>query len=99
MPVQVLVVEDEPAIQELVAVHLEHAGHVGDHLVEVRVGVGAVGFGHLLRARQVQKCGIVNQQSRFLRGEVVCRPKLAILWQEEAAYHWADNFMPGRHLL
>lgn len=28
MPVQVLVVEDEPAIQELLAVHLEHAGYV-----------------------------------------------------------------------
>ncbi len=27
MPVQVLVVEDEPAIQELLAVHLEHAGY------------------------------------------------------------------------
>ena len=27
MPVNVLVVEDEPAIQELIAVNLEHAGH------------------------------------------------------------------------
>ena len=33
MPVNVLVVEDEPAIQELIAVNLEHAGH---HVIRAR---------------------------------------------------------------
>src|SRR3989337_229485 len=33
MPARILVVEDEPAIQELVAINLEHAGH---HVLRAR---------------------------------------------------------------
>ena len=45
MPVQVLVVEDEPAIQELVAVHLEHAGHA------VMQALDAERAAHMIRER------------------------------------------------
>jgi two-component system phosphate regulon response regulator PhoB len=39
MAVKVLVVEDEPAIQELIAVNLEHAGH---HVIRARDAEGAL---------------------------------------------------------
>ena len=41
MPVNVLVVEDEPAIQELIAVNLEHAGH---HVTRARDAEAALGL-------------------------------------------------------
>jgi len=41
MTVNILVVEDEPAIQELIAVNLEHAGH---HVIRVRDAEGALGI-------------------------------------------------------
>ena len=40
MAVTVLVVEDEPAIQELIAVNLEHAGH---HVVRAKDAETALG--------------------------------------------------------
>ena len=39
MPVNILVVEDEPAIQELIAVNLEHAGH---HAIRSKDAEGAL---------------------------------------------------------
>jgi len=39
MPVNILVVEDEPAIQELIAVNLEHAGH---HVIRSKDAEGAL---------------------------------------------------------
>ena len=41
MPANILVVEDEPAIQELIAVNLEHAGH---HVIRARDAEGALGI-------------------------------------------------------
>ncbi len=41
MAVNILVVEDEPAIQELIAVNLEHAGH---HVIRARDAEGALGI-------------------------------------------------------
>lgn len=41
MAVNILVVEDEPAIQELIAVNLEHAGH---HVIRARDAESALGF-------------------------------------------------------
>jgi two-component system phosphate regulon response regulator PhoB len=41
MPVNVLVVEDEPAIQELIAVNLEHAGH---HVTRAKDAEAALGL-------------------------------------------------------
>jgi len=41
MAVNILVVEDEPAIQELIAVNLEHAGH---HVIRTRDAEGALGI-------------------------------------------------------
>ena len=41
MPVNILVVEDEPAIQELIAVNLQHAGH---HVIRARDAEGALGI-------------------------------------------------------
>ncbi|MBS0335887.1 MAG: phosphate regulon transcriptional regulator PhoB [Proteobacteria bacterium] len=41
MAVNILVVEDEPAIQELIAVNLEHAGH---HVIRARDAETALGF-------------------------------------------------------
>ena len=41
MAVNVLVVEDEPAIQELIAVNLEHAGH---HVTRAKDAEGALGL-------------------------------------------------------
>ncbi len=39
MPANILVVEDEPAIQELIAVNLEHAGH---HVIRSKDAEGAL---------------------------------------------------------
>ena len=41
MPATVLIVEDEPAILELIAVNLEHAGH---HVIRARDAEGALGI-------------------------------------------------------
>ncbi len=41
MAMNILVVEDEPAIQELIAVNLEHAGH---HVIRARDAEGAAGI-------------------------------------------------------
>lgn len=41
MPANILLVEDEPAIQELIAVNLEHAGH---HVIRARDAEGALGI-------------------------------------------------------
>jgi two-component system phosphate regulon response regulator PhoB len=41
MPANILVVEDEPAIQELIAVNLEHAGH---HVIRAKDAEGALGL-------------------------------------------------------
>ncbi len=41
MPANILVVEDEPAIQELIAVNLEHAGH---HVIRASDAEGALGI-------------------------------------------------------
>ena len=41
MPANILLVEDEPAIQELIAVNLEHAGH---HVVRAKDAEGALGI-------------------------------------------------------
>jgi two-component system phosphate regulon response regulator PhoB len=41
MPVNILVVEDEPAIQELIAVNLEHAGH---HVIRSKDAEAALGI-------------------------------------------------------
>ena len=41
MAVNILVDEDEPAIQELIAVNLEHAGH---HVIRARDAEGALGI-------------------------------------------------------
>ena len=41
MAVNILVVEDEPAIQELIAVNLEHAGH---HIIRARDAEAALGL-------------------------------------------------------
>ena len=41
MPANILVVEDEPAIQELIAVNLEHAGH---HVIRSNDAEGALGI-------------------------------------------------------
>ncbi|MGH8687771.1 MAG: phosphate regulon transcriptional regulator PhoB [Burkholderiales bacterium] len=40
MPVNILLVEDEPAIQELIAVNLEHAGH---HVIRTKDAESALG--------------------------------------------------------
>ena len=42
MPVNVLVVEDEPAIQELIAVNLEHAGHRVTRAKDAEAALGLV---------------------------------------------------------
>ncbi len=42
MPVNVLVVEDEPAIQELIAVNLEHAGHRVTRAKDAETALGLV---------------------------------------------------------
>ena len=42
MPVNVLVVEDEPAIQELIAVNLEHAGHHVTRAKDAETALGLV---------------------------------------------------------
>jgi two-component system phosphate regulon response regulator PhoB len=41
MPANILLVEDEPAIQELIAVNLEHAGH---HVIRAKDAEGALGL-------------------------------------------------------
>jgi len=41
MPANILLVEDEPAIQELIAVNLEHAGH---HVIRAKDAEGALGI-------------------------------------------------------
>src|SRR3990172_9561210 len=41
MAANILLVEDEPAIQELIAVNLEHAGH---HVIRARDAEGALGI-------------------------------------------------------
>jgi len=41
MAVNVLLVEDEPAIQELIAVNLEHPGH---HVIRARDAENALGI-------------------------------------------------------
>src|SRR2546423_2269376 len=41
MSANILVVEDEPAIQELIAVNLQHAGH---HVIRTRDAEGALGI-------------------------------------------------------
>jgi two-component system phosphate regulon response regulator PhoB len=41
MPANILLVEDEPAIQELIAVNLEHAGH---HVIRASNAEGALGI-------------------------------------------------------
>lgn len=41
MPANILLVEDEPAIQELIAVNLQHAGH---HVIRARDAEGALGI-------------------------------------------------------
>ena len=40
-PFHILLVEDEPAIQELIAVNLQHAGH---HVIRARDAEGALGI-------------------------------------------------------
>ena len=75
------------------------AGHVGDHLVEVGVGVVAVGLGHLLRAGQAQEGGVVHQEARLLGAEVVGRPHVAVLGEEQTTDHGADDLVARGHLL
>ena len=75
------------------------AGHVRDHLVKVGIGVIPIRLGHLFCPRQVQQRGVVDQQSRLLRGEVVCRPKLVLLRQEQASHQRPDHLVARGHLL
>ena len=46
-------------------------GHVRNHLVEVGVGVVVVGIDHGAGTGQAQEAGIVHQEARLLRAEVV----------------------------
>ena len=46
-------------------------GHIGHHLVKVRVGVVRIGLDNGIGARQAQEACIVNQEPWFLSREVI----------------------------